>query len=66
MPCLHCVGWPPALDAHVVNSAPWGLGGRGWVDCELWVKALQALEGRIEYVFRIGHVLLSHTVKTGF
>lgn len=27
MPCLHCVGWPPALDLHVVNSAPFGVVG---------------------------------------
>lgn len=24
--CLHCVGWPSALDVHVVNTAP-GKGG---------------------------------------
>lgn len=38
VPCLHCVGWPPALDVHVVNSPPWGLrggvgGGCLTVDC---------------------------------
>lgn len=48
MLCLHCVGRPAALDVHVVNTALGGEGGH----YELWVKALQALEG-IEILYSL-------------
>lgn len=51
--CLHCVGRPAALDVHVVNTA---LGGEGGVHYELWVKALQALEG-IEILYSLFEML---------